>query len=50
VKLLLAKDGVEIDAIDWAGQTLLGQAAASGHQAVVKLLLAKDGVNLDSIG
>jgi ankyrin repeat protein len=50
VKLLLAKDGVNIDAIDWAHQTPLGQAAANGHEAVVKLFLAKDGVNLDSIG
>ncbi|KAI9781882.1 MAG: hypothetical protein M1839_005676 [Geoglossum umbratile] len=49
VKLLLAKDGVDINSKDsYGGQTPLSLAAERGHEAVVKLLLAKDGVDINS--
>ena len=48
VKLLLAKDGVDLDSKDKDGRTPLSLAARIGHEAVVKLLLAKDGVDPDS--
>jgi len=48
VKLLLAKDGVELNSEDEFHQTPLSHAAENGHEAVVKLLLAKDGVELNS--
>ncbi|KAI9763674.1 MAG: hypothetical protein M1839_006322, partial [Geoglossum umbratile] len=48
VKLLLAKDGVDINSKDFEyGQTPLSRAAGGGHEAVVKLLLAKDGVDIN---
>ncbi|KAI9774450.1 MAG: hypothetical protein M1839_001733 [Geoglossum umbratile] len=49
VKLLLAKDGVDINSKDsrW-GQTPLSWAAWEGREAVVKLLLEKDGADINS--
>jgi len=49
VKLLLAKDGDDMDPKDSAyGRTLLWWAAENGQEAVVRLLLAKDGVDVNS--
>ncbi|KAI9772445.1 MAG: hypothetical protein M1840_000648 [Geoglossum simile] len=49
VKLLLAKDGVDINSKDsMMGLTALSLAAERGHEAVVKLLLGKDGVDINS--
>ncbi|KAL8901819.1 MAG: hypothetical protein Q9207_005011 [Kuettlingeria erythrocarpa] len=48
VKLLLARDDVEVDWEDKQGQTPLSWAAQDGHEAVVKLLLARDDVEVDS--
>ncbi|KAF2179509.1 hypothetical protein K469DRAFT_300743 [Zopfia rhizophila CBS 207.26] len=49
VKLLLAKDGVDINSkAGYRGRTALSYAAKEGHGAVVKLLLAKDGVDINS--
>jgi hypothetical protein len=48
VKLLLAKDGVNLNYMDQFDETPLLFAVENGHEAVVKLLLAKDGVDLNS--
>jgi ankyrin repeat protein len=49
MKLLLAKDGVDLISKDEVGKTPLSWAARNGHEAVVKLLLATDGVDPDSM-
>jgi ankyrin repeat protein len=46
VKMLLARDDVEVNSKDPYGGTPLLRAAANGHEAVVKLLLARDDVGL----
>jgi ankyrin repeat protein len=38
VKLLLEKDGVDLDSKDEDGRTPLSWAAKNGHEAVMKLL------------
>jgi ankyrin repeat protein len=48
VKLLLAKDGIDLDPKVSYGRTPLSWAAGKGHETVVMLLLAKDGVDPDS--
>jgi ankyrin repeat protein len=49
VKLLLTRDGVDVDSKDNNyGRTPLSRAAQRGHEAVVKLLLARAGVDADS--
>ncbi|OCK95650.1 purine and uridine phosphorylase [Cenococcum geophilum 1.58] len=45
VRLLLAKDGVNVNSKDKYGQTPLSYAAKNGHEAVVQLLLGMDGVD-----
>jgi ankyrin repeat protein len=50
VKLLLAKDAVDINSKDLYGWTALSWAAERGHEAVVKLLLAKDAVDINPKG
>jgi ankyrin repeat protein len=47
-KLLLAKDGVDVNFKDKDGRTPLWYTAGNGHEAVVKLLLATDGVDVNS--
>ena len=47
VKLLLAKDRVDLNSKSKFGPTPLMYAAWGGHEAVIKLLLAKDDVNPD---
>lgn len=47
VKLLLEKQGVELNSKDNNSQTPLSLAAERGYGAVVRLLLAKDGVDPD---
>ena len=48
VKLLLAKDELDLNSEDEDGCTPLFHAAKNGHEAVVKLLLAKDGIDPDA--
>ena len=48
VKLLLARDDVELNTKGLYGRTPLSWAAENGHEAVVKLLLARDGIELNS--
>ncbi|KAI9765690.1 MAG: hypothetical protein M1840_007248 [Geoglossum simile] len=48
VKLLLGKEGIELNSKDGYGWTALSLAAMSGHEAVVKLLLGKEGIELNS--
>jgi ankyrin repeat protein len=45
VKLLLVKDGLDLNSKDKYGQTPLSKAASGGYGAVVKLLLVEDGVD-----
>src|SRR5205085_323692 len=48
VKLLLARDNVEVDSKNNYGQTPLSWAAGQGHEAVVELLLSRSDVEADS--
>ncbi|KAF2183469.1 ankyrin, partial [Zopfia rhizophila CBS 207.26] len=48
VKLLLAKDGVDVNSKDNKGWTPLSYAAGEGHEMVVKLLLVKDEIGVNS--
>ena len=49
VQLLLAKDGIDINAKDTRyHQTPLSWAARRGHEAVVQLLLAKDSIDVNA--
>jgi signal recognition particle subunit SEC65 len=48
VKLLLEKDGIDVNSMDNYGRTPLSRAAENGHLDVVKLLLDKDSVDVDS--
>ena len=48
VKLLVARDDVEVDSKDEAGRSPLSYAAENGHEAVVKILVARDNVEVDS--
>jgi ankyrin repeat protein len=53
VKMLLEKDGVDMNKANSRGYTPLSLAARSGHTEIVKLLLEKDGVDVnkaDSFG
>src|SRR5271170_5532218 len=48
VRLLLARDDVDVDSTDSGGLTPLSWAARCGREAMVKLFLARDDVNIDS--
>ncbi|KAF3925690.1 Ankyrin-1 [Arthrobotrys entomopaga] len=48
VKILLAKNAVNPDSIDYYERTPLSYAAEGGYKAVVDLLLAQDGVEINS--
>ncbi|EGO22099.1 hypothetical protein SERLADRAFT_440124 [Serpula lacrymans var. lacrymans S7.9] len=48
VKLLLERDGVDVNPKDNNGRTPFWQAARKGRVEVVRLLLATDGVDVDS--
>lgn len=53
VKLLLDKEGVDVNSKDSFGRTPLSRAAEIWHEAVFKLLLDKEGVDAnpkDSFG
>ncbi|MCI0501017.1 MAG: ankyrin repeat domain-containing protein, partial [Epsilonproteobacteria bacterium] len=47
VKLLLAKEGIDINKPNQNGWTPLNTAAAKGHDKVVKLLLGKEGIDIN---
>ncbi|KAK6540856.1 hypothetical protein TWF694_008239 [Orbilia ellipsospora] len=48
VRLLLEKDGVDINSEDEYGRTPLSWAASGGYDLVVKLLLANDRIDINS--
>ena len=48
VRLLVERDGVDINAEDNEGRTPLIWAAYRGHEAVVRLLIEKDDVDIDA--
>jgi ankyrin repeat protein len=47
LKMLLARNDVEVDPRDESGQTPLWHAAREGHEAVVKMLPGRDDVEAD---
>jgi ankyrin repeat protein len=47
VKLLLGKEGIDVNFKDSGGRTPLLWAAAKGHDKVVKLLLGKEGIDVN---
>ena len=47
VKILLARDDIDVNVIDLSHQTPLLKAASNGHDTVVKLLLAKQNIDLN---
>ena len=48
VKILVARDDVEVNTTDSEGRSPLLQAAEEGHEAVVKLLVARDDVEVNT--
>jgi ankyrin repeat protein len=48
VKMLLAKDGIDLNLVDLDGRTPLLWAAIGGDKEIVEMLLAKDGLILTS--
>jgi ankyrin repeat protein len=50
VKLLLARDNIEVNLTGRDGKTPLWIAASEGHEAVVKLLLARDDIKVNMWG
>ena len=48
VRLLLARDNVEVNSMDHYGMTPLSVAALNGHDAVVRLLLAREDIAINS--
>ncbi|KAL7267603.1 tyrosine/serine/threonine protein phosphatase, partial [Rhizina undulata] len=48
VRLLIAKEGIDINSKGNDGQTPLWAAASGGHESVVRLLIAKEGIDINS--
>ncbi|KDR67657.1 hypothetical protein GALMADRAFT_146939 [Galerina marginata CBS 339.88] len=45
VRLLLHRDGIDVNSSDWCGMSALARAAYGGHASIVELLVARDDID-----